>query len=188
MTEQDIPTPEQVASPEQAQAVLDEVTRITAAAELQTHTDDGHAITPLKEHYRGNLTVFLYPAGAVSAADPDRLTLAAVNHRQLDSSEHIFDVVQSLEGMRLTKRVLASPYRRQVPGVDLERLAAESEAEREGDIDEIDVLAASIARNLVSLEQDQKGWAVERALGMDQASHQDADDLLALLTGTSAAI
>ena len=182
MTEQDLPLPEQLASPDQAQAVFDEVTRILDGVELQVPATDDAQLTPYKQLAVGNTSIFQYPNGELIADDPESLTLASISLRQLDSSETIFDVVQSLDGKHLRKRIIASHYRRHVVGVDLNHLAAEPSA----DIDEIDVLAASVARNIVGIEQDQKGWAVERALGMHRASETKASDLLKILKNIAA--
>jgi len=167
MNERFLSNPNQAATLQQIQAVLDKVRLIANPLEL-IHTDlTDEPCPPHQEFIKGNLMLFHYPEGEILQDEPEHINLATISLRQLDSSEEQYDLLMSENGLRLRKRLWSSPYWKREEETESTPIS--------------DPVTAGIARQLLSLEKDQAAWAMEREFALDGATAADADKLLAAL-------
>lgn len=162
--------PEAPSTPEQAQQVVDEITRITDDVETRRITGShvGRFGKPFKFRRHNGMLFNIYPEGQENINDDTITDLAKVTIYNDDGSQTSYTSELTPVGMQLTKHIVVPPTRGEWYG-----------SPEDGADDMLRIVNGAILAH--------KARKDERELGLNLVSGAEADGLIATLQATATA-
>lgn len=162
------------ATPQQAQDLVAEIERITTnAVLLPGHLDTAFNKGPSKKHKQEGISFVRYPDGKVNDVDVSATILASAAWNNEDGTRTAYSVEQSLDGLRVTKRIHPPSLPDKIETRDRIR-----KAEEEGDI------GAIVRNRFVQMKEARRvrsAVEAERSFGLHLAYIREAEDLITRL-------